>query len=136
MRQATEILMPATHLEILHDSNDNSVLSRTENEPGKLTTYSRSSPFFAYLTVPLRSINRDEGKGASIVPFNVTSELTQQTSNYATSSDMLALERRLEFSVTEPTVLGVALKLIRRNSKIEFKLDRLRELKDRVQAKD
>ena len=33
-------------------------------------------------------------------------------------------------------VLGVALKLIRRNSKIEFKLDRLRELKDRVQAKD
>ena len=33
-------------------------------------------------------------------------------------------------------VLGVALKLIRRNSKIEFKLDRLREFKDRVQAKD
>ena len=33
-------------------------------------------------------------------------------------------------------VLGVALKLIRRNSKIEFELDRLRELKDRVQARD
>ena len=38
-------------------------------------------------------------------------------------------------AMTKIIVLGVALKVIRRSSKIEFKLDRLRELKDRVQAK-
>ena len=66
-------------------------------------------------------------------------EKSSQALRGQTTESLLSMIYKLRFQrdlQSLVSVLGAALKLIRRNSKIEFKLDRLRELKDRAQAKD
>ena len=86
--------------------------------------------------INIKIIIRDKVIIFSLFFLRLTSSLGFPLGFFCTSIGLAYLENgRVVMMPYLWSVLGVALKLIRRNSKIEFKLDRLRELKDRVQAK-